>query len=671
MNNSIFVVHGGLFHTADAKIHELNEIAREAFSLEDIPELGEDMEAASRLNPSAFLKQLVRDALWSDPIDMKGMHPSVRGAGIGFGPDITKQFLESNKLQFVVRSHECVRAGYDEPYTAEAHPILCTIFSASDYGGSGNSAAYLEFRYSPTVAHEMKTRAERANSMVRNRAASQAALLPLSDSSSNLQAHENASKPGNTSDMKLVHNTDLYYQVHYFFATPLKYDVPTSSKSMKQDANMDLVNMHNDQGESSGKGYGNHENISNNEEDDGEENIFLTEKINPASMTINSKRNVLVGTPNSIEELIWNRKQLLIEAFDKQYQLETGKDIPQNLGSNAVIEGEVRSITYKEWTRIMAEVLNVSIAWRKFAKQLLRDEDKVVEGNNGSNNAGTSMPTAMNPSANNFRVNYMSFLSRFDDETTTFIKRMEAEATKATMGSLQRYLDSIQQVSTSVRNDEIQIEFTEEEIKAMKFYRGYTIVEDAIRMLYINHHQIEQAFDFFDRDGDGFFNLADFRAGCIELGLVDPEQSNSNKSSDTSQYIQSMGGIGSVDENLIMSIMDIHESDSVGLNLFFEMCRLSFLNTLNPDDAASKSQLAREMSFNHELHRLSHAGSMSVYNMGGSGPGASTSPLAHHNTHQNTFSTVEIKKGLEIGVDAELARRKPTATETVGLSIDI
>lgn len=68
------------------------------------------------------------------------------GAGISFGPDLTKTFLDVNKLKFVIRSHECVRAGYDEPYinrVSDGNPLLCTIFSASDYGGSGNTAAYL------------------------------------------------------------------------------------------------------------------------------------------------------------------------------------------------------------------------------------------------------------------------------------------------------------------------------------------------------------------------------------------------------------------------------------------------------------------------------------------------------------------------------------------------
>lgn len=38
------------------------------------------------------------DLLWADPIADNGRQPSKRGVSMGFGPNITNQFLELNKL---------------------------------------------------------------------------------------------------------------------------------------------------------------------------------------------------------------------------------------------------------------------------------------------------------------------------------------------------------------------------------------------------------------------------------------------------------------------------------------------------------------------------------------------------------------------------------------------
>ena len=38
------------------------------------------------------------ELLWSDPIKENGTAPSKRGCGIGFGPDVAKEFLSNNKL---------------------------------------------------------------------------------------------------------------------------------------------------------------------------------------------------------------------------------------------------------------------------------------------------------------------------------------------------------------------------------------------------------------------------------------------------------------------------------------------------------------------------------------------------------------------------------------------
>lgn len=69
------------------------------------------------------------DLLWADPVKENGRHPSKRGVSIGFGPDIAKRFLDDNKLELLVRSHECKDNGYE----AEADGRVITIFSAPNY----------------------------------------------------------------------------------------------------------------------------------------------------------------------------------------------------------------------------------------------------------------------------------------------------------------------------------------------------------------------------------------------------------------------------------------------------------------------------------------------------------------------------------------------------------
>lgn len=64
--------------------------------------------------PSIFLNGQVFDILWSDPQHNEGCQPNgLRGAGTYYGPDVTQNFLQKNKLVFLVRSHECKHDGYE------------------------------------------------------------------------------------------------------------------------------------------------------------------------------------------------------------------------------------------------------------------------------------------------------------------------------------------------------------------------------------------------------------------------------------------------------------------------------------------------------------------------------------------------------------------------------
>lgn len=75
------------------------------------------------------------EVMWNDPTCVSGINSNERGTGIyGIGPDITAQFMEKNKLDYLVRSHQ--------PRVNSIIPIggnksttnLVNIGSASYYG---------------------------------------------------------------------------------------------------------------------------------------------------------------------------------------------------------------------------------------------------------------------------------------------------------------------------------------------------------------------------------------------------------------------------------------------------------------------------------------------------------------------------------------------------------
>ena len=48
-----------------------------------------------------------------------------------------------------------IRTGFDHPFSGENSELLCTIFSASNYGGGGNSGAYMVFTRDPSLNKRM------------------------------------------------------------------------------------------------------------------------------------------------------------------------------------------------------------------------------------------------------------------------------------------------------------------------------------------------------------------------------------------------------------------------------------------------------------------------------------------------------------------------------------
>ena len=83
------------------------------------------------------------ESLWSDPCNENGRHPSKRGVGISFGPDIAKKFLDNNNLELLVRSHEVKDNGYE----AQKGGRVVTVFSAPNYGDQmKNKGALIRFK---------------------------------------------------------------------------------------------------------------------------------------------------------------------------------------------------------------------------------------------------------------------------------------------------------------------------------------------------------------------------------------------------------------------------------------------------------------------------------------------------------------------------------------------
>lgn len=92
---------------------------------------------------------------------------SSRGSGVLFGPDVAAEFMANNGVTMVIRSHQCPRRGFELPFFPpgehpedypEHLPLLCTIFSASNYCGDGdNDGAYLVITIGPHMrSHKVK-----------------------------------------------------------------------------------------------------------------------------------------------------------------------------------------------------------------------------------------------------------------------------------------------------------------------------------------------------------------------------------------------------------------------------------------------------------------------------------------------------------------------------------
>lgn len=122
INRKVLVLHGGLFSRDGVTLDDLRKVHRN----QEPPEDG-----------------LMCECLWSDPAPQPGRQMSKRGVGLQFGPDVTKEFLDANGLELLVRSHEVKEEGYEVAHGGR----LVTVFSAPNYCDQmGNKGAFARFK---------------------------------------------------------------------------------------------------------------------------------------------------------------------------------------------------------------------------------------------------------------------------------------------------------------------------------------------------------------------------------------------------------------------------------------------------------------------------------------------------------------------------------------------
>ena len=97
----------------------------------------EDLAFAHERHPR---ERVLEDVLWSDPGEgLTGAYPSWRGAGVIFGPDVTKRFLSAVGARALIRGHEPCEAGYKFDHEG----LILTLFSRKGPPYLNEQAAYL------------------------------------------------------------------------------------------------------------------------------------------------------------------------------------------------------------------------------------------------------------------------------------------------------------------------------------------------------------------------------------------------------------------------------------------------------------------------------------------------------------------------------------------------
>jgi diadenosine tetraphosphatase ApaH/serine/threonine PP2A family protein phosphatase len=137
----LFVVHGGV--NDQIKLDELNKIDRNIFSKEFRAFFNHTSTKNNEETKGSMIKnnkeyQDAIDLFWSDPRDevLESEFNTDRNFGNYFGSNVTQKFLDSNSLTFLIRSHECMKKGYNLFHSGK----VLSIFSSSDYSNKNFGA---------------------------------------------------------------------------------------------------------------------------------------------------------------------------------------------------------------------------------------------------------------------------------------------------------------------------------------------------------------------------------------------------------------------------------------------------------------------------------------------------------------------------------------------------
>jgi hypothetical protein len=625
------------------------------------------------------------------------------GAGISFGADVARKFLKCNNLKLVIRSHECVRSGYDEPYHSISGgtenndnnnnnnnnnqryndiqgPLLCTIFSASDYGGSGNSAAYIEMKFKESLPlPPVPSMGKMETNIIDDEANDQRKMFLKRPSLLMMHEQQAKSPTGTTnvddhqSEIKFVPNSNLVYNVHYYYANPLKFDQGSQSfPTHHGETFQDFRTLY--------------PNLSSKDSMVGAESPMISTKSNLFGDALDismepqyASQPKLIGSARILEDLICDRKQYLLESFQKADQHDHGH------------------IHLKEWIRVMSDILNISLSWKNFSKYLI-----------GPQSIGFCQQFQ------EMSIDYKVFLDSFVDEIgRTFVMSdnqlivVSRQNSTMSANALSRVITSstvagaasspaVNSTASSPTNTGTVISPNDIEVALRSaanistqengFFHEHDIFETTIKAIYSNYKYVEAAYYYFDSQHNGFFTLQDLINGLEELNI---EMNNAdNKTEDGNNENHDSSFLPSSPEEIMM-IMDIYECGHIDMNLFFELYRWSCLSSLYLEDASYKPLLRRETSVANEVHRLSVTGLSSTLHL--------PNVAGHHLppaslTGHNALTTIELVRGKELIVDAELAGSElrhlheqhhhdslkshnheavSPSPETVGLSIDI